>query len=93
MADQRIDESLVITTQDLRTCGFCAKGTRPFFLDRAVDWRRFVTEGLPWSEFKVRDELENALYRAALERVKGNGECEEHAAFSGNEDTGAAGRD
>lgn len=73
-------EALVITTQDLRTCRYCAKGARAIFLDRGYDWRRFVRSGLPWSAFEVRDELENALYRTALERSRGNGECEEYAA-------------
>lgn len=74
------DESIVVTTQDLRTCLFCAKGTRNLCRDRGYDWLRFVHSGLPWPEFKIRDELENALYRAALERSRDNGECESRAA-------------
>lgn len=84
------DESIVVTTQDLRTCQYCAKGTQNNFLSRGYDWRRFVRHGLPWAEFKIRDGLENALYRAALERSRGNGECEEHAA-KGYDRAGIAG--
>lgn len=78
--DSIYDENIILTTQDLRTCRYCAKGTQSNFLDRGYDWRRFVRHGLPWSAFTVRDELEKALYQTAMERERGHGECEEHAA-------------
>lgn len=64
------DHELIITTADLRTCRFCADGTYRVFMDRGLNWRKFIRRGLPLSEFGEQDHLVISLKEAALKRLK-----------------------
>ncbi|HEN8225525.1 TPA: hypothetical protein ACPH2S_000051 [Pseudomonas aeruginosa] len=54
---------LIITTEHMRsvpglTCrpGYCVSGARAWFQAQGLDWRRFISEGLPASVLEATDD-------------------------------------
>jgi hypothetical protein len=38
---------MIVTTNDLQPIGYCARGAVRFAKQHNLDWKKFVTEGLP----------------------------------------------
>lgn len=43
--------TVIVTMRDIRACLMCSSGTRQFFKRHEMDWNKFLTEGLPESDF------------------------------------------
>lgn len=43
--------TVIVTMKDIRTCKMCADGTKKFFIRHEMDWKTFIKQGLPESEF------------------------------------------
>lgn len=42
---------VIVTMRDIRAARMCSSGTRAFFDRHGMDWNKFLSEGLPESEF------------------------------------------
>lgn len=64
---------IVVTTEDLKRCRYCAGGTRRWFTAHGLDWSSFVFNGLDEDVFTATgDALVEPLVAAAHKRIEGS---------------------
>lgn len=64
---------VIVTTEDLKSCRYCAGGTRRWFVAHGLDWSDFVFKGLDEAAFLATgDALIDPLIAAARKRVQGS---------------------
>lgn len=62
-------DDLIITMDDCRKAGHCAAGVRTWFRDQGLDFRAFMKNGIPASEFLASgDGQAEQVYARKLER-------------------------
>lgn len=59
----------MVTMRDIRGAGFCSSGARMFFKMHALDWPKFLKEGLPVTVFEPIEDF----YAQQLVRFIRNG--------------------
>jgi hypothetical protein len=70
--DARIDR-LIITIDDVRSAGHCARGARQWFDGHGLDFRAFLHNGIPARQvLAIGDGLADQVIARTLER-RGNG--------------------
>lgn len=51
-----MSESIMVTVQDARELKYCVSGMRTFALKNNLDWRKFLSEGLPIEQLEAVDD-------------------------------------
>jgi hypothetical protein len=67
--DYEVDPDIVVTVQDVHSCGNCNRGARALFRNRGWDWSKFITVGLTIREFHTFDEYLRGPYEHAMKRL------------------------
>jgi hypothetical protein len=67
--DYKIDEDVVLTTQDTHVIGNCNKGLRAYFRRYGLDWTSFVKNGIKVKECEFFDENIKMVYEQAMLRL------------------------
>jgi hypothetical protein len=71
ITDPRTD-SLIITINDVRSAGHCARGARAWFEGHGLDFRAFLRDGIPAvTVLAIGDGWADQVIRRTLERQNG----------------------
>lgn len=65
-------EDMIITINDVRAAGHCARGARDWFEGHGLDFRGFLRDGIPARQvLAIGDGLAEQVIRRTLERQNG----------------------
>lgn len=62
-----VDE-LRLMPDDLRECGYCARGSRVMANQLGIDWSLFLQEGIPLSQLEI---IDDAMIQVLVKHVQG----------------------
>jgi hypothetical protein len=63
-------DGVIVTVADMRQVAYCSRGAREFATRHNLDFRKFLDEGLPASEFIALDDAQCLLaVEAAAKRM------------------------
>lgn len=66
IGEEEFDENLLVTMPIARSAGLCARGARAFAIRHNLDWRKFLSGGIPSGELLATgDQMALAVVRKA----------------------------